>query len=269
MFTRQIIRRGVPLMLLAIAGCGDAARGNAGADTAHPSAVAAPAPLGGVPASKDTTALSHPHAGAPPALVIGATTILLDSTTFVDVSVALGRPAIVDDSTGDYRALDACYVAGAGADRVTVRLSAGDFMSDPETTEQAMATLPINQVSIARGDPSPRRSSAPKRCVPLSVSPAMIHWSNGLRLGMTRPEAEGLLGPPQKRDEDDWVYSYDEPYFHRVSIDRVTGREMVTTMAVTVGVQVRYDNGVATRIEAWYSMEPNSEMFRPTDSSAR
>jgi hypothetical protein len=257
MFHWQGVRNGIPLIVLSLAGCGDAERSNVSADTARPAAVAAPARPSVVPAAKDAVASSLPHAGAPPALVVGATTILLDSTSFVDVRAALGSLAIVDDSTGDYRALDACYVAGAGADRVTVRLSAGNFMSEPETTEQAMATLPIDQVSVARGDLSPRRSSAPKRCVPLSVPPAMIHWSNGLRLGMSRADAERLLGVPRKQDGAEWVYTYDEPHFRHVSIDRATGQGVVRDVSVTVGVQMRYDNDVATRIEAWYSWEPN------------
>lgn len=55
MFIRQAVRNGIPLIVLAVAGCRDVQRGDVGTDTARPSAVRTPAPAAVVPASTDTT----------------------------------------------------------------------------------------------------------------------------------------------------------------------------------------------------------------------
>lgn len=100
----------------------------------------------------------------------------------------------------------------------------------------------------------PGRSTA-KRCAPLSVPPAEIHWAGGLRLGMPRAEVDRLLGAPNDRLDDDWIYQYDDPNFHEVSVDTASRKEVVRTMHVLATIQVRYDQDVATRIEASYWKE--------------
>jgi hypothetical protein len=216
--------------------------------------------------------LSHPHAGAPPVLVVGTATIVMDSATLAQVQTALGAPSIAGDKTGFDRLVKACYVAGAGNDRVTVRLSAQGNVDHEATMQEALATMPVNKAAIARGDVIGAGSSTPKRCARLSVPAAEIRWVGGLRLGMTRVEMERLLGTPTDSSDGEWKYEYDDRNFREVSVDTVTRKEVMRMVYVGVGVRVRYDRDVATRIEGWYFKDyarPEGETIDTARSSAK
>lgn len=141
--------------------------------------------------------LLHPHAGTPPVLVVGTTTIALYSTTLAQVQAALGATSIVGDKTGINRLLNACYVAGSTDDRVTVQLSALGYVDDHDATmeqrwRRSGSTAPPSRAATSSG----RARTPPKRCASLSTPPAEIRWANGLRLGMTRAEVERRLDAP-------------------------------------------------------------------------
>lgn len=236
----QAVRGGVALLLVFPMACGTVDHGDAPSDT---------------PSVRDTATLSHPHASAPPALAVGTTTIVLDSTTLAQVQAALGAPSIARNE-GSKRQIYACYVVGAGADRMTVRLMALDNLPEGDITlQQALATIPLRSVVIARGDVSDEEWSTPKRCAPLSAPPGEIHWVGGLRLGMPRAEVDRLLGAPNDRLDDDWIYQHDEPNAEEVSVDTATGKQVVRSMHVLATIKVRYDHDVATQIEASYWKE--------------
>jgi hypothetical protein len=256
MLISQAIRRGIALLLVLPVGCRNADHGDAPPETSRPSADSSRPPAAMVASANDTVTLSHPHAGAPPVLIVGTATIVLDSTTLAQIQTALGAPSIAR-SKGSRRQLYACYVAGARSDRVTVRLLAlDDLDADADTTMQhALATIPLLSVAIARGDVIGDAWSAPKRCAPLSVPPAEIHWVGGLRLGMTRAEVDRLLGAPNDRLDDDWIYQHDEPNAEEVSVDTATGKQAVRRVHVMATMQVRYDHDVATQIEGTYWKE--------------
>jgi hypothetical protein len=253
MFHLQAVRGCLTLWLVFSSACGTAGHGDAQADTTHASADSSRPPAAMVPSAKDTVTVSHPHAGAPPVLVVGAANIVLDSTTLAQVQAALGPASIA----GGMHPIKACYVAGAKTDRVTVRLLAVTEVEDAHATmQQALAKTPLRSVAIARGDLiGPLSSSAPKRCAPLSVPPAEIRWAGGLRLGMPRAELDRLLGAPNDSMDGELIYQYDEPNFHEVSVDTASRKEVVRTVHVLTTIQVRYDQDVATRIEASYWKE--------------
>jgi hypothetical protein len=253
MLNSQAGRSRVTLMLVFSMACRTADHGDAQPDTARPSADSRRPPAVMVPSAKDTVTVSHPHAGAPPVLIVGPATIVLDSTTLAQVQTALGPASIA----GGMHPIKACYVAGAKTDRVTVRLLVVGEGADVDTTMQhALATIPLLSAAIARGDLiGPLSSPTPKRCAPLSVPPAEIRWAGGLRLGMPRAEVDRLLGAPNDRLDDDCIYQYDDPNFHEVSVDTASRKKVVRTMHVLTTIQVRYDQDVATRIEASYWKE--------------
>ena len=253
MIISAVTRGGVTLALVLTIACRSEDRGGTPVDTARPQADSSRPPAAVSSSTKGTMRPAPLRANTRPTLVIGTATIVLDSTSLAQVQGALGAQSIVGDKTGINRLLKACYIAGPPDDRVTVRLSALGYVDDGNATmEQGLATIPINSAVIARGDVIGAGSSTPKRCAPLSVPPAEIHWANGLRLGMTRAEVERLLGASGTSEDGEWVYKHYDPDFREVAIDTATGQQREWRWSVTVGVQVRYDQDVAAQIEASY-----------------
>jgi hypothetical protein len=96
----QAFRSGVAPVLFVLIACRNTNHGDARADTARLTADSSRPPAAIVPSARDTVTLSDPHAGAPPVLVVGTATIVLDSTSLAQVQAALGATAIVGDKTG-------------------------------------------------------------------------------------------------------------------------------------------------------------------------
>lgn len=186
-------------------------------------------------------------AGVRPALLIGPTTIWLDSTMIGDVVAALGPAAIGGDRTdrGIERVLGACYTAGVGAEMTIIHLTAQGYLNDADSTvredtvtfDQGMKLVPIWKVAIARADAD---SGGPTGCLPIATPPTAIHFGKGVRLGLTRNEVERQIGPG-------WV---DDEYGVRVHERRSdTGRGAGTGY---LRIRVRYVAGAAVMIETGY-----------------
>lgn len=246
--------RNVVIILIVAGGCRDSTPRVAGGDTTRPGAGVVVAPAVPATSTGDTTTTLLPRAGAPPALAIGAAVVRLDSTSMARVAETLGAGPVVGDTVGGDRLMTACYRAGIGAEAVTIELTAEGGTESNATARQGMAAIKVWKVSITRGAGD---AVAKVPCGSVSISAATISWSNGLRLGMTRGEAERRLGPPRKTEDGDTVYEYDNPDYRWTGVDPKTGRVREFRDYVTYSFRVRYDADVATRIEARYAREAN------------
>jgi hypothetical protein len=197
-------------------------------------------------ASRGSTRLAAVE-GVRPALLIGPTTIWLDSTMIGDVVAALGPAAIAGDRSdrGIERVLSACYIAGVGAEMTTILLTAQGYLSDADSAvredtvnfDQSMKLVPVWKVAIARVDTD---SGGLTACLPMASPPSAIHFGEGLRLGSTRDEVERQVGPGWV-DDGDGVRVHDR----RSNTGRGAGTGYLR-------ITVRYVAGAAAMIETRY-----------------
>jgi hypothetical protein len=202
------VRPAIVGVIAALAGCHDAPR----ADTVPALVSQTGTPVGAVSAVAQTSTPQLPRASQRPALLIGATTAWLDSTTMAEAGTALGMHAIVGDTARHDALMTACYSARAGADEVTVRMEAFGFVDPDATKRKVMAAIAVSKASIARGPDVRPPSEDVGPCAPIPVPPSEVRWQNGLRVGMTRAEVRRILGRPKQTDEEgESLYEYDDP----------------------------------------------------------
>jgi hypothetical protein len=117
------VRTGIVTTLVILGACRDTPRSEH-ADTVptHVTEMSARAVAAASFATNRTTmpAPRPPRAGDRPGLVIGRTTVWLDSTLISEVGAAFGARSIVGDGHPTGWVLEACYSAGADEDRMTV-----------------------------------------------------------------------------------------------------------------------------------------------------
>jgi hypothetical protein len=161
----------------------------------------------------------------------------LEKLDFDQVAAKLGKATVVQRGDASYSRSQACYVSGLGSDGIHVIFEAGEGGS--------------STVYIFRGGPDWRGSDL---CVTSNRVSADLTTGTGLRLGLSRPEVETILGKPdfavgdrvaycrefqKKATEEEFAKSRQE---YPTPLSDKVAHEKFDFVPVTIQIEARFKN---------------------------